>query len=164
MSNVLHRSLSSLEDTKDFAAQLAKAIDAEIDSASMAITVAFTGTLGTGKTQTIRFMAEAWGVPAEEVTSPTYVLLQRYSARRPVYHFDYYRLGDIDEVWDLGIDELFEQPNIVLIEWAERFPESLPEDYLQVTLEPVSEGWRSLKLASNGARSETILRHIEEPC
>ncbi|MEM7561199.1 MAG: tRNA (adenosine(37)-N6)-threonylcarbamoyltransferase complex ATPase subunit type 1 TsaE, partial [Planctomycetota bacterium] len=156
MSEVLHRELASLEDTKAFAVQLAKAIDAEIDSAFTAITVAFTGTLGTGKTQTIRFMAEAWGVPAEEVTSPTYVLLQRYSARRPIYHFDYYRLGEIDEVWDLGIDELFEQPNIVLIEWAERFPQSLPEDYLHVTLEPASDGRRRMKLAAIGTRSNRI--------
>lgn len=160
MSKVLHREVSSLEDTKAFAEQLAKAIDAEINSTSAAITVAFTGTLGTGKTQTIRFMAEAWGVPAEEVTSPTYVLLQRYAARRPIYHFDYYRLGDIDEVWDLGIDELLEQPNIVLIEWSERFPESLPDDYLHVTLEPADEGQRSLKLTSHGTRSEKILQRI----
>ncbi len=162
MSDVLHRSLASLEATKAFAVQLAKAIDAEIDSTSTAITVAFTGTLGTGKTQAIRFMAEAWDVPAEEVTSPTYVLLQRYSAQRPVYHFDYYRLSNIDEVWDLGIDELFEQPNIVLIEWAERFPESLPDDYLQVTLEAASNGQRSLKLASNGTHSEKVFRRVEK--
>ncbi|MEZ6138250.1 MAG: tRNA (adenosine(37)-N6)-threonylcarbamoyltransferase complex ATPase subunit type 1 TsaE [Pirellulaceae bacterium] len=97
-------------------------------------TLALQGTLGMGKTQWARYFCQALGVPAEVVTSPTYVLLQRYGTAigKRIYHFDFYRLESAAHVWDLGIDELFEQPSIILIEWADKFPECLPMEYLRI--------------------------------
>ena len=96
--------------------------------ASTPLTVALAGGLGAGKTQFVRFLAQQLGVPSEDVTSPTYVLLQRYAGKQVVYHFDFYRLDTANQVWDLGIDELFEQPVFVCIEWANKFSECLPDE------------------------------------
>jgi tRNA threonylcarbamoyladenosine biosynthesis protein TsaE len=102
------------------------------------MTLALNGELGAGKTQFVRCFAAACGVPSEEVTSPTYVLIQRYKGDSVIYHFDFYRLETEGQVWDLGIDEIYESHSLVLIEWANKFPQCLPEDYVELTLSRTS--------------------------
>lgn len=122
------RQLRDLIATQSFAEDLARAI-------SSPITIALNGTLGAGKTQMARYFCEAMGVPADAVTSPTYVLLQRYRGQRfEIYHFDFYRLENALQVWDLGFDELQESQAILLVEWADKFPECLPSNRLEVLL------------------------------
>ncbi len=122
------RQLRDLNATQSFAADLARAINSPI-------TIALNGTLGAGKTQMARYFCEAMGVPADAVTSPTYVLLQRYRGQRfEIYHFDFYRLENSLQVWDLGFDELQESQAILLVEWADKFPECLPSKRLEVLL------------------------------
>ncbi len=131
----------------------------------MPLVVALRGTLGAGKTQLVRYVAQALGVAAEDVTSPTYVLLQRYNGQQLIYHFDFYRLESAAEVWDLGIDELIEQSAILFVEWAEKFPECLPQDRLQIHLEPiasVTEQLRQAEISATGPRSEAILAKLHE--
>ena len=83
-------------------------------------TVALYGTLGAGKTRLVQAIAEATGVDRRNVVSPTFVLIQEYQGRRPIYHFDAYRLRDEDEFLGLGPDEYFEGDGLVLVEWADR--------------------------------------------
>ena len=157
--------LDGLNDTQRLATKLS-------ESDELPLVVALSGTLGAGKTQLVRFAAESLGVPAEEVTSPTYVLLQMYRGKKVIYHFDFYRLNSVAEVWDLGIDELLEQPALLFIEWAEKFPECLPADHLQVHLAPsestsdlTSESSNTSRriatLKSSGPRSERVIQQLK---
>ncbi|MFN3190143.1 MAG: tRNA (adenosine(37)-N6)-threonylcarbamoyltransferase complex ATPase subunit type 1 TsaE [Aureliella sp.] len=151
--------LADLVSTEEFAKRLA-------DSITTPFTITLNGTLGAGKTQFVRFFAAAMGVPIEDVTSPTYVLIQRYVGRQTIYHFDFYRLETAEQVWDLGIDEIFVEPAVVLIEWANKFPDCLPEDYLQLDLSTRAEERnnerRTLRVSANGNRSYAILRQLSD--
>jgi tRNA threonylcarbamoyladenosine biosynthesis protein TsaE len=158
--------LNSLSETQRFAQALAAAVE-------LPMLVALSGTLGAGKTQLVRYVAQSLGVAAEEVTSPTYVLLQRYAGRHLIYHFDFYRLKSAAEVWDLGIDELLEQSALIFVEWAEKFPECLPIDRFHIQLEPVESAVEQCRLANitsvrmlaasaTGPRSETMLSRVCE--
>ncbi|MEM7477373.1 MAG: tRNA (adenosine(37)-N6)-threonylcarbamoyltransferase complex ATPase subunit type 1 TsaE [Planctomycetota bacterium] len=152
---------NTLDDTREFARRLAELLS---NKELGPMTVCFNGTLGAGKTQCIRFVVEALGVPAEDVTSPTYVLLQRYAGAKVCYHFDFYRLRSEAEVWDLCIDELFESDCLVFVEWAELFPSCLPEDFLNIELSTYedSQTGRRAKLTSNGPRSLQVLQALED--
>jgi|694.fasta_scaffold00298_5 tRNA threonylcarbamoyladenosine biosynthesis protein TsaE len=124
-------------------------------------TIALSGTLGAGKTQWIRFFCEALGVSAQVVTSPTYVLQQRYrGATLELHHFDYYRLEKSAQVWDLGMDELQESPVVILVEWADKFPETLPEDRLEIDLSSLDSEARQARLTATGPRSADLLVKI----
>ncbi len=85
--------------------------------------VTLDGDLGTGKTTLVAAIAEAWGVPRHTVQSPTYVLLRCYlEGRIPIYHWDFYRIADGEELMVTDFRELLlERSAIVLIEWASRF-------------------------------------------
>src|ERR1700750_2210609 len=83
--------------------------------------VALVGPLGAGKTHLVRAVAEGLGVgDSRVVSSPTFVLIQEYDARLPVYHFDAYRLRGEADFLDLGAHEYFEGRGVCLIEWADR--------------------------------------------
>lgn len=81
------------------------------------------GDLGAGKTAFVRGMARGLGASAEDVTSPTFTLMQEYRGRLTLVHVDLYRLSP-DEVTGLGIDESTEEPAVIAIEWAERWKEA----------------------------------------
>lgn len=110
------------------------------DLLDVPMTIALSGTLGAGKTQFVRFLAAALSVPSEEVTSPTYVLVQRYRGRFTIYHLDWYRLNSPDEVWNLGVDEWFESPVLTIVEWSEKFPQCLPDQRIEIHIEQLSGG------------------------
>lgn len=93
------------------------------------------GELGTGKTFLTREICKTLGVASEIVTSPTFSLIQEYQGKIKIYHCDFYRINDIEEVEDLGIHEWIGKENISLLEWAECFQEILPKNYLQIRIE-----------------------------
>jgi tRNA threonylcarbamoyladenosine biosynthesis protein TsaE len=93
------------------------------------------GNLGAGKTTLAKGIVKGLGAaPPEEVSSPTFTLIHEYGGGPPVYHIDLYRLDDAASVATLGLDELFDRPAVVLIEWGERFPELMPDRRVEVTL------------------------------
>src|SRR5439155_15076536 len=93
--------------------------------------VALMGPLGAGKTQLVRAIAEGLGIAdSRAVTSPTFVLIQEYAARLPIYHFDVYRLHGPREFFDLGAHEYFEGKGVCLVEWADRALACLPTEHL----------------------------------
>lgn len=112
-------------------------LGAEIaEAAAPGDVIALVGTLGAGKTRLVQAIAVALGNVAEAITSPTFVLVNEYTAGRlPVYHFDVYRLKDDDEFLELGAKEYFERDGITLIEWGDRVEHLLPERASMLAIE-----------------------------
>jgi tRNA threonylcarbamoyladenosine biosynthesis protein TsaE len=97
--------------------------------------IGLVGPLGAGKTQLVRAVAEGLGIPdSRVVSSPTFVLVQEYEARLPIYHFDTYRLQKTADFMDLGVQEYFDGDGVCLIEWADRVQDCLPSERLTITL------------------------------
>ena len=93
------------------------------------------GDLGVGKTVFTQGVASGLGI-REPVNSPTFTILQEYEGGRlPFYHFDVYRIGDIEEMEEIGYDDCFFGEGICLIEWAQLIEEILPENVISVTIE-----------------------------
>jgi tRNA threonylcarbamoyladenosine biosynthesis protein TsaE len=95
------------------------------------------------------------------VTSPTFVLIQEYQGRLPVYHFDVYRLAGEVPFADLGAHEYLEGDGVCLIEWADRVARSLPVEHLRVTLEVTGESSRRATLQAYGRRYEGVVEALE---
>ena len=118
--------------------------------------VALVGPLGAGKTYLTRSVVEGLGGNGEDVSSPTFVLIQEYAARLPVYHFDAYRLAGEGEFFDLGAHEYFEGDGVCLVEWADRVPGALPPEHLMVELTVTGEGARRARLEGRGPRHAAL--------
>ena len=95
--------------------------------------IACNGPLGAGKTTFIQGFAAGLGIGEEQyVRSPTFTLVQEYEGRVPLFHFDFYRLSQPDEVWDIGFEDYLNSGGILIVEWAEKFPSVLPESRLDI--------------------------------
>lgn len=102
----------------------------------------FDGDMGAGKTTFIKTFCQVLGV-ADVVSSPTYSIVNEYeSVKGSVYHFDFYRIKDIQEAYDLGYEEYFYGGGICLIEWPERVAELLPDHLVKVEISIVDESRR----------------------
>jgi tRNA threonylcarbamoyladenosine biosynthesis protein TsaE len=123
--------------------------------------IALTGPLGAGKTHLVRAIAEGLGVrDSRVVSSPTFVLIQEYQARLPIYHFDAYRLTSQADFFDLGAHEYFESDGVCLVEWADRVPACLPPELLHVTIEVVGETSRRFVLEARGPVYDAIIESL----
>jgi tRNA threonylcarbamoyladenosine biosynthesis protein TsaE len=123
--------------------------------------IAFTGPLGAGKTFLVRAIAEGLQVAdSRVVTSPTFVLIQEYEGRLPIYHFDAYRLKAVREFADLGVHEYFGGEGVCLVEWADRVLELLPVERLDIRLEVTGDTSRRAFLEASGPGYEELLRRI----
>lgn len=102
----------------------------------------FEGEMGAGKTTFIKSLCAHLGIK-DVVSSPTYSIVNEYeSANGSVYHFDFYRIKDIREAYDLGYEEYFYGGAICLIEWPERVEELLPENYIKIEISVLNENQR----------------------
>ncbi len=131
---------------------------------SLPLVVALQGDLGVGKTVFVRGAARGLGV-AGPVTSPTFVLLKTYSGRLTLYHFDFYRLSGDEDTAGLGFSEYLPGEGIAFIEWAERLPGLLPDEFIQVDIErfddDLGEGRRLLFTPHGPAASKLIEAFVE---
>jgi tRNA threonylcarbamoyladenosine biosynthesis protein TsaE len=118
--------------------------------------VALIGTLGAGKTKLVQAVAKYTGIEEETVSSPTFVLLHEYDGDRPIYHFDAYRLESEREFRRLSPDDYFEGTGLTFIEWADKFPNVLPSNYLEIRIEMVSETKRRFHLSAHGKEFEKV--------
>jgi tRNA threonylcarbamoyladenosine biosynthesis protein TsaE len=119
--------------------------------------IALTGPLGAGKTTFVQGLAEGLGVPAERhVASPTFALVNEHPGRVDFVHVDFYRIRSPAELPELGIEEAYDRA-ATAIEWAERFPDWLPEDALHVLLQVEDGGTRLLRARGSGPRSQILL-------
>ena len=122
--------------------------------------VLFTGDLGAGKTTMSQGIAEGLHI-TDDVTSPTFTLMQIYHGDLTLYHLDVYRLTSEEEALDIGLEDVLYGDGLCLLEWAEQFPTLWPEDYLLVRIERGEETVRHIELTAEGA-GEALLDRIVE--
>lgn len=109
----------------------------------------FHGEMGAGKTTFIKSFCKVLGVE-NSVSSPTYSIVNEYAGENnTVYHFDFYRIKNVQEAYDLGYEEYFYGGGICLIEWPERIEELLPDHYINVEISILGESGRAFELTKN---------------
>lgn len=107
---------------------------------------AFYGKMGAGKTTFIKAICECLGVE-DTVTSPTFAIVNEYQSTKidyPIYHFDFYRIKKLEEVYDMGYEDYFYGGGICFIEWPELIEELLPEDAVKVEIKENEDGTRTV--------------------
>lgn len=109
--------------------------------------VAFEGEMGAGKTTFIGALCRLLGV-RDDVASPTFSIINEYrdAGANPIYHFDFYRIDELAQAADLGLDDYFYSGALCLMEWAENIEPLLPDDVVRVRLSVGSDGERTLEL------------------
>lgn len=108
---------------------------------------AFYGKMGAGKTTFIKAVCEQLGVD-DVITSPTFAIVNEYQSAttgESIYHFDFYRIKKLDEVYDMGYEDYFYGGSLCFLEWPELIEELLPEDACKVTIEETEDGGRVVK-------------------
>jgi len=133
---------NSAEETEDFGRRFAEKVRAgEV--------LALTGELGSGKTQFVKGLVGGLGATTA-ATSPTFTLIHEYSGGRfPIYHFDFFRVEDRQSVERLGLDDYFFGDGVSVIEWADKFPDLIPEKARWIAFETKSETQRGITVAEN---------------
>ena len=108
--------------------------------------VAFTGDLGAGKTAFTRGLARGLGI-SEPVTSPTFTIVNEYEGgRMPLFHFDMYRLGSSDELFDIGWEDYLRRGGVCAVEWSENVPEAFDGSEIRVSIEKCSDNARKITI------------------
>lgn len=110
----------------------------------------FDGEMGAGKTTLIKAIGKELGI-LDNVTSPTFSLVNEYATGegKRYYHFDFYRINSEEEALDIGVDEYFGSGEICFVEWASKIPHLIPDHYLKISINLVSENSRELILTSH---------------
>ncbi len=117
------------------------------------------GDLGAGKTTFTKGLAEAFGVKAQQVVSPTFVIMNHYQAKLPIYHFDLYRLEKPQEIASVQFDEYFYGDGISIVEWHERLPkDQRPSNFWLVQLKHLSENERDICISYPSKPQQTPSR------
>ena len=123
---------SSPEETKEFAARFAKTLQS-------GDVIALQGELGSGKTTFVQGLALGLGVE-DYVNSPTFKIVNEFNGEMTLFHFDFYRVNSAEELLKLGFEDYIYQDAICVIEWADRFPEILPEGAIKIYFSNISNG------------------------
>ena len=107
---------------------------------------AFYGSMGAGKTTFIKAICEELGVK-DVITSPTFAIVNEYTttSEEAIYHFDFYRIKKLEEVYDMGYEDYFYSGSLCLIEWPELIEELLPEDAVKVSITEQEDGSRKVE-------------------
>ncbi len=128
MGGIMQKFISNCtEDTIELGMRLAKTLKG-------GTVIAFYGGLGMGKTAFTRGLAKALCV-SEEVSSPTFAIVNDYGGNPPLYHFDMYRVESWDDLYASGFFDFYEQGGILAVEWSENIENALPENTIRVTIE-----------------------------
>ena len=124
--------------------------------------VCLVGDLGAGKTTLTQSIAKGLGVD-DYVTSPTFTLINEYNGRYPLYHFDVYRLSDIEEIYDLGYEEYLFSQGVSIIEWANMIEAALPQERLNISIKRGKENNdRELVIGGKGNRYKEIIEELRK--
>ena len=135
--------INSLDNIREVAKQFIAAMEDNT-------VFAFYGKMGAGKTTFIKAICEELGV-TDVINSPTFAIVNEYRSDETgelIYHFDFYRIKKLDEVYDMGYEDYFYSGALCFIEWPELVEEVLPGDAVKVTIEEVEDGTRSVRLES----------------
>ena len=110
--------------------------------------VAFYGDLGAGKTAFVRGMARGMGIDTR-VNSPTFTIVNEYIGERELYHFDMYRLGSSDELFDIGWEDYLSRGGICAVEWSENVADAFEGDEITVKIEKISDSARKISIGED---------------
>lgn len=147
--------LKGLEKTEEFGIKLGKLLNpGDI--------VCLNGDLGAGKTTLTKSIGLGLGVD-DYITSPTFALINEYEGRVPVYHFDVYRLENVEELYDLGFDEYFYGRGVSIIEWADKIEKLIPKERIVLDIKKGMDiDERRINITVYGNRYKDILKELEE--
>jgi tRNA threonylcarbamoyladenosine biosynthesis protein TsaE len=139
---------------------MGKKIGEKLDAGSI---IAMSGELGCGKTLLTRGICDGLGVPPRQVSSPTFVLVNEYKGRLPVFHMDLYRLGNIDDGFEIGIMDYFAraEAGVMVIEWAEKMISILPPDMLRIEFDILSNKKRMIKFSSKSNKFDAVYKGLK---
>lgn len=147
--------VKSVEDTQKLAKFLAKFLEEED-------VILLDGDLGAGKTTFTQSLAKALGIE-EVVNSPTFSIVNEYEFNKGVlYHFDLYRIEEAEELFDIGFEEYFSKEGIIVIEWAEKFIEEIPQPWLKIYITKEDENSRIFKITGIGNKWEMFLEELKK--
>lgn len=145
----MHYITHSPEETEKLGAALAQRLQP-------GTIIAYTGDLGAGKTAFTRGLAKGLGY-TQPVTSPTYTIVNEYlGGRLPLFHFDMYRLGCADDLWDIGWDDYLERGGVCAVEWSENVAEAM-EDPILVRLDKLGESTRRITIEGGAGYADLSL-------
>lgn len=136
--------IANIDDLDRAAAEFVEAID-------QATVFAFFGQMGAGKTTFISAIARALGVGDDQTSSPSFAIVNEYrsdTTAELIYHFDLYRLEDMEEALDVGIEDYFDSGALCFVEWPEKVVELMPEDAVRVDIAEEADGSRTVKLST----------------
>ncbi|WP_028295881.1 tRNA (adenosine(37)-N6)-threonylcarbamoyltransferase complex ATPase subunit type 1 TsaE [Olivibacter sitiensis] len=113
----------------------------------------FFADMGTGKTTLIKALCQALGVPAQDISSPTFSIVNQYMGKEGevIYHFDFYRLRDETEAYDLGYEDYFYSGHFCFVEWSEKIPNLWPPDHIKIHMKTQADRSRLITLEINEA-------------
>ncbi len=136
-----------MEITYQNLSEIAKAAKELIEAAGDKKCWLFYGEMGAGKTTLIKALGKEFQL-IDEVTSPTFSLVNEYlsTENQTYYHFDFYRIKSEEEAFDIGAEEYFYSGNLCWIEWPEKIPELIPDEYLEININLVSVNARKITL------------------
>jgi len=121
--------------------------------------LAFYGELGTGKTCFIQGISEGLGIK-DYVTSPSFTIINEYQGKIPIYHFDLFRLNDMEEIAELGYEEYFFGVGLTVVEWAEKMETLLPKNYLRIDIKFKNYSERIISFIPYGKRFKILLEEL----
>jgi tRNA threonylcarbamoyladenosine biosynthesis protein TsaE len=125
--------------------------------------VGLAGELGSGKTWFTKGVALGLGVSSDMVvTSPSFTLVNEYDGKYSFYHMDLYRLDSISDVQSIGLEEYLNDESVVAIEWADRWPEILPEEVITVKLVFIDDHRREITISGQHPRALEIIRRLKQ--
>lgn len=146
--------LKGLEKTKEFGIKLGSLLKS-------GDVVCLNGDLGSGKTTLTKAIGLGLGVD-DYITSPTFALINEYKGRMPVYHFDVYRLENVEELYDLGFDEYFYGRGVSIIEWADKIERFLPEERIVLDIKKgIGIDERKIIIKIYGNRYKDIIKELK---
>ncbi len=152
MFSIITTSVEQTERTGELLGRLLKAGDL----------ICLYGDLGSGKTSLTSGIAMGLEVAENYITSPTFIFVNEYRGRLPLYHIDLYRLGDPLELEGIGFEEYIDSDGVTVIEWAERAEEVLPDERLSLYLSYTSENGREIGFLADGKRYERLLDEVRK--
>lgn len=120
--------------------------------------VCLIGDLGAGKTTMTQSLAKSLEVD-DYITSPTFTIVNEYEGKMPLYHFDVYRIGSSEEMYDIGFDEYINGDGVCIIEWANLIEDILPDEYLYIEMNYKETG-REMILTPRGEKYEEIVKEL----
>lgn len=119
------------------------------------------GDLGSGKTTFVQGLAKGLKVPEDYyVTSPTYSIINEYPGKHPFYHMDLYRISDIEELYEIGFEEILENEGVIAIEWPERLPDDFFKSFIKISIDLNHGEQRKISVFTYGLNLPDLIQNL----